>query len=392
MVKEYSKNKRLVAILEYLLALCFIINCNSIYYQWMPLGYFWIFTIIILLLLIYFERKDNMFSIFLGIIIIISFWVFPLIIDIINGPISTFVSTFLGFVPLLLLYYKIVDDKTSLLLKYSTLISILSLYSFILWLFCSVLEIIPMNESFFNKWGDIGSVPSFNYIYFETQQNVLFGNEIARNSAIFTEAPMYAINLLFALSLEVYIRKKIKVLYIISLLLGVISSTSATAYIVTILILLFQRRIIIRSAFLKIVLFLTLGSVSGLAIINITKDKKENNANSYDQRTGIMEKNFEDFCESPLFGKGFLSESSGNSNSIMCILAEIGVWGALPFIYGLLLKPLLLYRKEECRNVSLAWLMSFLGYCVSVITYCFVPIALIAYMLSYNEKSSNLTE
>ena len=111
------------------MALCFIINCNSIYYQWMPLGYFWIFTIIILLLLIYFERKDNMFSIFLGIIIIISFWVFPLIIDIINGPISTFVSTFLGFVPLLLLYYKIVDDKTSLLLKSSTLISILSFYS-----------------------------------------------------------------------------------------------------------------------------------------------------------------------------------------------------------------------------------------------------------------------
>ena len=84
-----------------------------------------------------------------------------------------------------------------------------------------------------------------------------------------------------------------------------------------------------------------------------------------------------------ILGTGFYSQTKENSNSCLVLLSEVGIYGAFPFIWGLMLKPLILSRQHGYYHVGMLFLVFFVGYLfhynnllLSVFTLCFVYVVI----------------
>ena len=115
---------------------------------------------------------------------------------------------------------ELIQDKEKIpqiLLCYKNLIFIIALISLFFWFFGSILKIIRPSGIVLSSWGAIGNnlniVPSFHNLYFETQNfrtGIEILNGVQRNTAIFTEAPMAALNFSIALLIEFLDKHKSK--------------------------------------------------------------------------------------------------------------------------------------------------------------------------------------
>ena len=123
--------------------------------------------------------------------------------------------------------------------------------SFVLWLLCSILKILPMSQFVLNHWASFDFVPSYYYIYLKLRKMFFLGIETVRNSAFFSEAPMFAICVSIAFAIEIMLRRRIRIYNVIFLILGILSTTSVTAMILAIITLLMQRRLFIKTVILK---------------------------------------------------------------------------------------------------------------------------------------------
>lgn len=144
---------------------------------------------------------------------------------------------------LLILFFWIInlDIKNNILHKYRNIMIIVAFFSLLFWIFGSLLHILKPNGVFFSNWGarpgQTLAIASYYKLYFEPQFITTSIGTLARNSAIFTEAPMASLNFSIALLIEQYIEHKSKYSKWIKLLLiiAIISTISTTGYIVLIL-------------------------------------------------------------------------------------------------------------------------------------------------------------
>lgn len=386
-----KKDNTIVSILEYILACLVIIECNTLYKVYIPNILLYGLIIIILFVLLLINKKDIVVTPrFIGTyMLFILYGLLPY--SLINHPFyqNLFLLYFFGALPLLYFYFKYTRDKLALFLRFATIMSIISFISSICWLLCSSLKIVPMNQSIITMWGENRIIPSFYYIYFETQNNLFLGLQVTRNSAIFTEAPMFGICLSVALCIEVFLRPKLSWKHVVALLLGIITSTSTTSFILTILVIVLQRRFRLRNRLLQFTLFLIITISSVQIINNLLYDKMSNNSQSYDTRTEKITEGYNKFLLNPVFGGGFMTQSENNSNSIMTLLSESGLYIGLLFIYALFLIPIRLYSKKEYHPIACAWLIFFIGYCFTIITYNIITLIFIAYMLTHSYRTFN---
>lgn len=129
---------------------------------------------------------------------------------------------------------------------FSNAVCLLAVVSLVMWLLCSVLRILPFTNSFLSVWAvfEDSSIqyrvfPSFLNIYFETQTVQVGSLELIRNTAIFSEAPMYSFILCLAMLAELFAQStkpsgfRIAV-YVISIISSI--STSGIVFIVIIFI------------------------------------------------------------------------------------------------------------------------------------------------------------
>ncbi len=116
---------------------------------------------------------------------------------------------------------------------------IIAAVSLFFWLFGSVLNILPGQQTIQYYWGgEVLNSKTYFYLYFENemQNQRLFGMQIPRNCSIFTEVPAYSSFLLYALGVELFgceeksIRKRV-------VLVTTILSTQSTKAIIMIVIL-----------------------------------------------------------------------------------------------------------------------------------------------------------
>lgn len=378
--------KRLKKKIEILLCICLILSCNSVYYAYIPTLLF-VFICIFLISLIILENpiiaKQSKLIVLYPLIFLYYFIPFFNITESHLSMRKQYFFLFCLILPLFIFYFYVAKRKTNLFCILSNLMAIISAYSSILWFLGSYLELLPINQKFFVFWDGGFICKSFYHIYFETQNNIFFGIPLVRNCAIFTEAPMFAFCLVSALGIYLFIEKKKNTIKLLSLLIGIVTTTSATAYIITSLMFIIQSKYTFKNILLKSLLFIGI-AISGFWIMSsVLMDKVVNNDVSYSTRVNMLKDGYLKFIDNPIWGGGFYSYVESNSNSIALILSELGLYISLPILYVLLIRPIILYLKGE-KSISLVYIFFFVSFCVTIIAY--TPLALMYIAFIFNIK------
>ncbi len=227
---------------SFLIALSLILNCGSI---WSTVGNFSIFLFSILIIgiiLCFFSIKPNDIYFSKQNIFFISFFSIYLLIYILQPQnilnLKYGIEYFISFFSLLF-YVIIFERKENTLLSikyYINIMAIIGCISLLFWTFGSFFKVISPTGSIISYWSTENGTPCPSYygIYFETQSL----NNIIRNTAIFTEAPMASLNFVIAFLFQDLFNKGDRSHNIkeIILILCILSTISTTGYIALILI------------------------------------------------------------------------------------------------------------------------------------------------------------
>lgn len=214
-------------------------------------------------------------------------------------------------------------------------------------MFGSTLNILHSTGYVYSTWtgnDTLKRVPTYYNLYFETQ--AISG--IIRNTAIFTEAPMYNFHLCIALLVELFGKCKFSKAKLIILIVAVVTTISTTGWCMLI-IALFGKYVsdenlkgfakTIRIAVVPIAL------VVGIIVVkSFVLDKLGTSSGS--TRMDDFAAGFKAWKEHPFFGAGygngdfvkqfmssFRSNNQGFSNSPTHILYQGGIFLAIPYIY-----------------------------------------------------------
>lgn len=237
------------------------------------------------------------------------------------------------------------DYKISpILVKYKNLMVIIAVISIFYWIFGTILHVLHANGSFQTIWTGTGlpsTIPSYNGIYFETQSLTTSYGTLQRNSAIFTESPMAALNFGIALLIENFQQsenKKHKFSFFI-LCISIISTLSTTGYILLAIVLCYD--VYFYDRFYKYRNFLLVGIVVIFlsAIIFLLKEKFNVDVGSSSVRLNDYVVGIEAWEQHLFLGNGvenndYLKQfmgiwrwsNTGFSNSITKVLSDGGIY------------------------------------------------------------------
>ncbi len=368
---DNSKLKKLANILSYIIAIIIIFNCNTVY---MSSSNFTLFQklqfpalVCVSLVYIFIQIKlhnlyiDEYFSFGLLVSIYISlFLFFRISTSTVFFNLKIIISFFVVF--LLVWSERKKVGLPQVLKAYINVIVVIAGISVVLWILGSWLHFMNPNKSVMLAWGNPQRmIPSYYNLYFETQ----YMNNIPRNSAIFVEAPLAALNFLIALSLNFLLEKQTKLgdaKNIIITIAGILT-LSTTMYIGIIILFLYKFvKPTFRTNFfniLKIILVTILVPILFLIINDLIGSK-------LDTQSGIDRKldyanAFSAWLIHPFWGNGTdaginegwtmvdgnMIAHYGFSSSFTKILGDGGIYILILFIFSITIS---LYRSIKSKN------------------------------------------
>ncbi|MCT3602863.1 polymerization and export protein [Lactobacillus acidophilus] len=312
-IYNYRVNK-LLNLLSYIIAIIIIFNCNTVYISssnftliqklQFPLliCVSWIYVFIRAKIShIYIDR-----SFILGIVVSVYLSLF-LFFRTSNSTIFSNFKLIITFFTIFSLVWseKSVTHLSRILKAYVNIITVIAAVSIVFWVMGSWLHFINYSSSVMLTWGDPQRIiPSYYNLYFETQ----YINGITRNSAIFVEAPMAALNFLIALSLNVLLEKQIKLNNIKNLIIIIagILTMSTTMYVGIIILIVYRiTRPTYKNKFvtmLKPILFIIFVPILFL-IVNRLIGGKLDTQSGIDRKLDYVNA-FSAWSNHPLFGNG----------------------------------------------------------------------------------------
>lgn len=371
--------KLLRKVLEYALVICIILEFNTVYTA-VPIIKFivQIIPVPILLLLIFMRHQYLSKNMGFVIFAFLIGSIFPML-NLSTDAYIAYIKTFIVILPLLFIYLyqkkkSSYEDYLSLFFRYSNTMVVLATVSVIMWLLCSILQILPMTGMYPYNWGDKALfVPSYYNIYFETQGLNLFGEWTRRNDGIFNEGPMHNMALCVALTIEYFLRIKRSKKKIAILVIAIITSFTTTGQMFLIALLawhLFNNTIISKYRFLIIfsVPILIYG-VYTLANMSMKFKEEASGDNSVNYRSADIENCIDAGLANPILGVGIIQKGDitlwkgqklGQSNSLFAVFACGGIYMLLLYLGAILIIPMIYFKKFGYRN----WLLTmifFLG-------------------------------
>lgn len=391
---------KLVAILEYLLVSVIIIEFNTPYLIYDPLkkGLPYIAVFVTLMLVLLTSRIDvNKNNMHYQMLFVFGS-LFPLLYA---GNKTKFLLLFVIFIILLWTYLinrKAISQEKyySLFYRYSNIVSVIAIISFSFWIYASLLERMTPTGVFPSTWTEGGFLKFINtyyYIYFETQyyKNDLF--ECWRNSAIFQEGPMYNMILCTALSIECFLNESkswFRSFKIIIFIISIISTITTTGQIyLIILCLIYHKKLtgFIKSPILKGVLFsvVVYGMYLAVSFLLEMKTDTTSGERSVDIRNSSINDCIRVGMENPVFGSGiFVKEMAitEHSNSLFEVFAYGGFYGLLLYVSSFIFIPFLYYLKSKTSNWTLALILYFGVFSITVSEFKLLTLLFIAFGLS----------
>ncbi|QXL46999.1 hypothetical protein [Lactobacillus johnsonii] len=300
---------------------------------------------------------------------------------------------------------SLIKDKEKIpkiLLCYKNLLFIVALISLFFWLFGSILNIIKPNGVVLSSWGAIGNnlnvVPNFHNLYFETQNyrtGIEILNGLRRNSAIFTEAPMAALNFSIALLIEFLIGRKDKKSRFIKaiLVITILTTFSTTGYMF--LIMLFFGIWVSKGHHnvknFQLVFIPILFVLIVLGLRSILTEKTNNNFSSVSVRLDDFKVGLMAWKQNVIFGIGvqnykYLSQLMGSwrstnlgfSNSLTDILSGGGLYLTLLYVFCFIRGLYLNIVQKNWKKVIFVVLMIYL-FVTTFFTYTLILLYLLVW-------------
>lgn len=404
--------------LIYIFTILLILTTNSVYNNLVDYNFHLPFIFVFVELLIIFHQiikgnfDRNRFKNILVIIFLYFFIVF--IIVFISKPfdLTNFVSRFILIFPLsLIMFYCFKNKKEFITLLCDAFINIMlfiSIFSLLFYILGPILGIIEPSEYIGIHWGGAKLIKSYYNIYFNMQTFYSRYFSIVRNSSIFNEAPMYALNLTIAFALLNLKEKhhKFKYLIFIISILSTLSTISIVISSVIIFVKFLKSKNKNQLLNLSKILFIPLiaGSLFFVSnsFINIRK-----NTSSYDARLDDYRASFKTFRENPFFGVGYQNENEiianmsynrrdkngdyniGISNTFGLLLAECGL---ILFVFQLIGYSNLFIKSLKNKNYINIYFYIVITALYFTMIFAYTPLlyVLLAYTFSpFIEKKQN---
>lgn len=409
-----SRNK-LIRIIEYIIAFLFIIDCHSLY------G-------------IVYNFGNTINNLLVGLMILYIIFILPnsqqyIMVETIE--ISGIISVYLGIygvlthqtvnfyrlliiVVLMIWIIKLGPTKNglpNLLVAYGKILSIVAAISLFFWLFGSFLRIIKPSGVVYSSWGarsgNYNALPTYFNLYFESQDNDLnlsIFQGVAKNTAIFSEAPMAALNFSIGLLTQLFNKKsKWDKCRKIVLILGILSTFSITGYIFLLLLAMIrigiQNKAKMSNNFRYFIVILSLVCV--IAAVSFLYNSKINaNMASVSVRKDDYKVGLRAWLSSPLLGigiqnytglKNFMESwryfNTGFSNSVMDILSGGGLYLAAGYLFCFVKGIINSYRYNKNKLVFI--ILMFYLFVTTFFTYTDILLFCIVWFAS---KSQNKLE
>lgn len=238
-------------------------------------------------------------------------------------------------------------------LKFADIVFVFSLISVIFYLFGTVLDALPKSVDTYEWARDIKTTVNYYHLMYEAQTSEILGVTVIRNCGIFAEAPSYAVPLILALFLELFIRERASKIRIIILMLTIITSFSSKATGIALVVaalklcsdFYFSRKPIkgwkrILKLFLPVAILFSAAVALQIVAAKIDTD-------SGFMRVDNIYTGWKAFRANPLLGVGFenedalnayaqyLTSSGGLAMGIPVLIGEGGVYLTLFYIYGM---------------------------------------------------------
>lgn len=376
------KNKAFLAVCKlgsFLIAVSLILNCRSIWGSITinNLGMFTFGSLVIGILFSFMSVINiNIPKYALNVLLFLSIYIFIYLIQPINNS-RLSDAFFIGFSFLSIYLYTIIFFNTfviDILIKYYiNLLVLICIVSLFFWIFGSIFKIIRPTGFVLSNWGAQYGRPnivnSYYNIYFETQTL----NNVIRNSAIFTEAPMASLNFIIAFLFQSLVNKndKYHLLKEIILVLGILSTMSSTGYIALLIIFVMKSFFLDyknKGFFLPFILILSIVSV---LIIHYLLISKLENA-SGQTRVDDFRAGYEAWKLHPYMGSGlnnnlyqnFMANWRGNnlgfSNTIMDVLVSGGIYIFILYLISIIYSVIVSLKTHNLNNIIFIVVVAYL--------------------------------
>lgn len=294
--------------------------------------------------------------------------------------------------------------------RYEDLVILIAAASCFFWLLGSILGLIKPTGVYTSYWtGKAVLIKHYYHLYYETQVTIrpIAGIHIIRNSAIFTEAPMAAMNFSLALAIELFLNKRISRKRAAILITAIASTFSTTGIVFVFTVLLIEgairyRHIIFQKEnkrYLLISIFLLLIAAAFNGIIVISKLLTHSGFVRIDD-IAVCLKAWKDH---PFFGVGLRNDraiqsymkpwrafNKGMSSAVFQILAQGGLYIAIPYYTAFILEIVKSVRAKNWNRVCFILLVFALLF-VMIFTYQYITLFIIVGLLfTHNKLAFNL--
>ena len=282
---------------------------------------------------------------------------------------------------------------------FENIILIICVFSIVFWTLGSVMGILNPTSRVLIKWGKEFYANSYFGIYFETQAEWYLGTNLYRNCGIFAEAPMYVVNIILALLVELFMKEKTKILNVVIFCVCIITAISFSGVILALFAIALKYYDFSRLTEKKLLIGLAMTIIGAFFVYYFSGEYVEKISSSV-SRLDDYKAGFTTWISSPLFGTGFNTNTSlvsnmasfrlyntGFSNSIMRILAQSGLY--LFLLYGVAF-----IRGFACKGLDRKIaLVTGAMYCLLLCTYSFNMLLFVAYGYSLfltNKRLNNI--
>ena len=254
-----------------------------------------------------------------------------------------------------------------------------------IWLFGTVLGVVEPNGIVPYFWQDSKNfIPSYYYVYFETQDFTFFGINLTRNSGIFTEAPVYNFILCVSLLIETFYREHPNKSRIILFILTILSTVTNTGQI---FLFVYSTAVIFcygSSNKRQYVLPFIAVLLSAYLIVPAILKEKQNNGNpSYETREYALNKAMNIASENVFWGTGMFSnyELLGN-NSLLLLFSEGGLYMMFLYLGAIIFVPYMYMKKNKDKRWIIANTLFVVIFTITIALYNWLTYLIIAFGLS----------
>lgn len=402
--------RRVIGVLEYAIAAILMIQCNTV---WMTIEPFreeintvllialFTFTLCCMVLSGAVLSKKRMSIAAMGIAPVFLYLSGLFLVHSANHSVFWY---FLTCLLVLLLYYLTCCDTgvPRVLIKYGQIVTAVAGYSLVMWLFCSLLGLISPTGVVMTSWNDTAfldaPINSYFGIYFETQSRVVFGTEMVRNSAIFTEGPMASLHFSLALLIEALLKRKCDTRVLALLTVAILSTMSTTGYLVILFVFLVKmvsylshRGWLTKRVLWVAVSVISVVGVTALAVILAKKLETVSGSIRFDDmRAGVLA-----FLEHPIVGNGFnnlpaiqrnmshwRTYNVGFSSGLLWILSDGGLWLGLVHLLPMAWAAVAGVRRKEI-GVSLFAASLLVIFLITVFQYSLLLSFMLVFLAGY---------